>query len=77
MELIPDGTQLRLRFNWPALYINRVLFGVKSAPDLSTPFTNVPASGPVAVFGQPNTYDLIVPAPPSPSHFYLLYLSLL
>jgi hypothetical protein len=77
MELIPDGTQLRLRFNWPALYINRVLFGVKSAPDLSTPFTNVSASGPVAVFGQPNTYDLIVPAPPSPSHFYLLYLSLL
>lgn len=77
MELIPDGAQLRLRFNWPALYINRVLFGAKSAPDLATPFSNVSAAGPIAVPGQPDTYDLILPAPPSPSHFYLLYLSLL
>lgn len=76
MELIPDGTQIRLRFHWPATYINRVVFGVKSAPDLGTPFTSLPASGPVAVFGSPNTYDLIVSTPLSPSHFYFLSLSL-
>jgi len=36
----------------------------------------VPAAGPLAVFGSPNTWDLIVSTPLSSSHFYLLYLTL-
>lgn len=69
MELIPDGTQIRLRFQWPATYINRVLLGTKSAPHLGTPFTNVTASVPVAGLGSPNTWDMIVAPPPAPMHF--------
>jgi hypothetical protein len=76
MELIPDGSQLRLRFNWPSAYLNHVLFGVKATPNLNLPFTNAPASGPVAVSGSPDTYDLIVPTPLTKGHFYLLSLSL-
>ncbi|HPY31708.1 MAG TPA: thrombospondin type 3 repeat-containing protein [Verrucomicrobiota bacterium] len=76
MELIPDGAQIRLRFQWPAQYLNRVQFGVKSSADLGAPFDEVPAAGPLAVFGSPHTWDLIVSTPLSPSHFYLLYLTL-
>ncbi len=77
MVLIPDGAQLRLRFNWPTVYLNRVQFGVKSSPELGTPFSTVPALGPLPAPGQPDTFDLVISAPPSPSHFYFLYLSLL
>ena len=77
LELLPDGTQIRLRFNWPGLYINRVVFGVKAAPDLHAPFADVPATGPVSVPLLPNTFELILPVPAATSHFYLVYLRLL
>jgi hypothetical protein len=35
------------------------------------------AFGPLPVAGQPDTFDPVISAPPSPSHFYFLYLSLL
>jgi hypothetical protein len=76
MEFIPDGHQIRLRFSWPAPYINHMVFGVKGSPDLTTPFADVPATGPDAVPWLQNTFDLIVPVPASPSYFYLLWVAL-
>ncbi|MDW8310867.1 MAG: hypothetical protein RMK20_15960, partial [Verrucomicrobiales bacterium] len=76
LEFIREPGQFRLRFNWPGLYINRVLFGVKAAPSVHGPFGDVPATGPLAVPLLPNTFDLIVPAPPAASHFYLVYVRL-
>lgn len=76
VELIPDGAQLRLRFNWPAVYLSKIVFGVRSSPDLGTPFTDLPATGPSPVAGQADTFDLVVPLPPSESYFFYIYLAL-
>jgi len=76
VELLPDGAQLRLRFNWPTAYINRIRFAVKASPDLAAPFTDLSATGPLPVPPGPDTYELVVPAPVATSHFFYLSLSL-
>lgn len=76
VELIRDGEQIRLRFNWPTPYIGHFLFGVKGSPALGTPFAVVPAIGPVGVPLSQDTYDLLVPVPESPTYFYLIYIAL-
>jgi len=76
VELIRDGEQIRLRFNWPTPYIGHFLFGVKGSPELDTPFVDVPAIGPVGVPLLQDTYDLLVPVPESRTCFYLIYVAL-
>ena len=45
------GGLIEIDFTWPARYISYFNFGVLHAPDLSQPFTSLPASAPVQIAG--------------------------
>jgi hypothetical protein len=74
MEIVLDGSQIRLRFEWPALYINRIDVGVKATATLGTPFTSVPATGPTQIGA--NLFEVVVPSSALTEQFYFLYLAL-
>jgi hypothetical protein len=74
LTIVPDGAVIRLRFNWPAAYVSKVLFQVKSTPALGLPFAVVPTPAPASLGG--DLFELAVPAPMTTAHFYLVTLSL-
>ncbi len=75
MELIPDGAQIRLRFQWPAQYLNRVQFASSHRPTWARRSTKCRRRGRWRVRIAQHV-GLIVSTPLFASHFYLLYLTL-
>ena len=72
LQVAPAG-QVKLQFQWPSPYVNKVQFGVLGAPNLGTPFTCVPA---VQNFLGNDTFELSLPNPGGAAFFYQIFVTL-
>ena len=70
VEIVTDGSWLRLRFTWPSAYISQVAFRVKAAPTLAAPFSDVGTATPEAVPGIADRWQINVARPAAPLYFY-------
>ena len=70
---VAPAAQIKLQFQWPASYANKVQFGVVGAPNLGTPFTYVPA---VQSFLGNDTFELNLPDPGGAAFFYQIFVTL-
>lgn len=74
LSLLPVGGSIQVQFQWPSMYVNRFNFGIRHAPDLSTPFSDLVVSTPVSMGG--DNFSITFTPPATPSHFYLMTVSL-
>jgi len=70
---VAPAAQIKLQFQWPASYADKVQFGVVGAPNLGTPFTYVPA---VQSFLGNDTFELNLPDPGGAAFFYQIFVTL-
>ncbi|HKS37029.1 MAG TPA: hypothetical protein VJW76_07560 [Verrucomicrobiae bacterium] len=70
---VAPAAQIKLQFQWPAAYANKVQFGVVGAPNLGTPFTYVPA---VQSFLGNDTFELNLPDAGGAAFFYQIFVTL-
>ena len=70
----PNGSQIELHFQWPAMYVGRFNYGVRHTADLTQPFADLPVSPPVNVAG--NEFKITFTVPATAQHFYYLTISL-
>jgi hypothetical protein len=65
---------IEIDFTWPARYISDFNFGVLNTPDLSQPFTSLPASAPVQISG--DQFKITFTLPSGTQHYYYETISL-
>jgi hypothetical protein len=72
LQVAPAG-EVKLQFQWPAAYVNKVQFGVLGGPNLGAPFTQLPAvQTPVGN----DTFELSLPNPGGAAFFYQIFVTL-
>jgi hypothetical protein len=72
LQVAPAG-QVKLQFQWPAAYVNKVQFGVVGGPNLGAPFTQLPAvQSPVGN----DIVQLDLPNPGGATFFYQIFVTL-
>jgi hypothetical protein len=74
LEIIPDGLVIRIRFEWPASAIGKIVWGVRGADTLEGPFADLPTTLPLWLGG--DQWEVTVPASGDPLGFYFLTLKL-
>lgn len=68
-----QGGQLKLSWNWPEAYANKIQFTVFAAGDLGQAFQIIPAT---LSHPGPDQFEAVLPNVPAPSQFYRVSLSL-
>jgi hypothetical protein len=72
LQFAPTG-DVKLQFQWPAIFASKVQFGAVGGADLGAPFVQLPA---VQSFLGNDTFELNLPNPGGAAYFYQIFVHL-